>query len=116
MGLQCGMQALQVDAVLRAEAFMADPQCCCTWPFVSGEKWLRFGFLKPSAAVPASRGSFQHAWAVGMGQVGRQGRCQLPPLPSCRERWQLCFLAWGASGVCFPLCDITGPNITAVEA
>lgn len=69
MGLQCGMQALQVDAVLRAEAFMADQQCCCTWPFVSGEKWLRFGFLKPSAAVPASRGSFQHAWAVGTGQM-----------------------------------------------
>lgn len=75
MGLQFGMQALQADAVLRA--FMADQQYSCAWPFVSGEKWLRFGFLKPSAAVPASRGCFQRAWALGTGQVGRQGRVSI---------------------------------------
>lgn len=68
-GLQFGMQALQVGAVLGAEAFVVRQQCCCAWALVSGEKWLRFGFLKPLAAVPASRGCLQHMWGLGTGQV-----------------------------------------------
>lgn len=41
------------------------------WAFVSGEKRLRFGFLKLSAAVPAWRGCFQHTRALGTGQTGQ---------------------------------------------
>lgn len=86
MGLHFGLQALQAGAVLRAEAFVMDQQCCSTWALVSGEKWLRFGFLKPLTAVPASGSCLQHVWALGAGQVGRQSGCQLPPSLSCRER------------------------------